>query len=738
MINHYLTPQLVFNQNVEGIVKGDQVIEYAASTTARRLRNEHYASYEPLDRDAKEIRLISIMPSEDDDEPLSCLMTKTTISASKTNYMALSYCWGDMEKQQGITISNFHKNPEGTPIFEPFNPFRVTENLFNALKSIRRTLQAQEAPFLSVRFWVDALCINQGDNEERAHQVSMMDQIYENAGYVWIWIGDGEEIQKGIGMMKLFGEFVHEVLGPTAFHIDSEASFTAMGEIQDFEMTNGEIQYGPADLVSAFCHVLRQPWFKRIWVLQEVFRARGPVYIYAGPDHLIELDTVLLANHFSAYNRTLNNEFGGSNYGFIPFAWKSLSAISHQRNGDESVRGGLMTLVELFRETNEFFEATDSRDKLFALLGLAEETSQNESSSSQFTIPARLAVDYAKPISQVFCDFTLWCIERDRNLDILSVVGETTAYFCPTYRCSTHTDGGHDTDRPSWALWYRRKSSEICQNIVLGKHSFDVSSKRDVDVVALQSSSLHTLTLKGVRVGTVKSINNGVLLTKRTDEDPRKEFYVFNYRTCRKLNCPLTALWRLVKEGRAQIEGEPYYVWLGHHESAYKGDEEAMFRDFLETVMLRSSDPGKGNIWEEEEIAHRLAVYWKQNDPGLQTLPPSVRKFMEPLAAENSTWHPSKGFSAHVPRHGKTLFMSDEWRLGLCPPERETGDVIVVLFGGKVPFILRPKQSAPLPGQTDGQEWEFIGECFVHGRMHSGVVDEKLRQNIPIENFHLV
>lgn len=736
MNHHQLTGRLVFNQNVDKFVKDGGGVENATNTAARRLRNENYAYYQPLDPDIKEIRLLSVMPSQHDDEPLSCFLTNETIL--EMPYVALSYCWGDMEKQEGITVSHASRNSR-TILFEPFHALRVTEDLFNALKNIRRTLRLRAENNFSVKFWIDALCINQGDNVERSQQVGLMDQIYANADQVWVWFGDNEEIRSSLRWLQRLGRRGYEEFGSYLYYLnlDRRDSFTVLSKFQS-EIDKAELGNLP-DITGAFWPTMRQPWFERIWVLQEVFCARSRVVAYAGLNSLVDFDTVMLGNHYFNLSYSMSEKLRETEFGHILRAWKDLFRNSRQNYIGGSAGGGMMNLIELFRYTCHVFKATDPRDKLFALLGLARETYQI-ASSSYLNVQKPPTVDYTKTISEVFCDFTLWCIEKYRNLDVLSVVGETNCHFLPSYRIMS-SEQEYDQDLPSWALWHSGKSFELRGNITIASQPFEISGKRGVDIAALRRYDSLTLTLKGVRLGIVKSVGFGVLRTREAGDDWKPEskgFHIFDYRTHGYRWLPLCSLWYIITSRTAKMEGRPAYRWLGHDESAYNGDEEAMFRDFLETIMLRAPEPGSRNIWEAEEIAHKLALDWKQHDPELQHLPPSVRDFMKPLVTKKATWHPTDGFLSLVPIPGKVLFISDEWRLGLCPAETEAGDVIVVLFGGKVPFILRPKQSAPLPGQTDGQEWEFIGECFVHGRMHSGMVDEKLRQNVPIENFHLV
>ena len=64
---------------------------------------------------------------------------------------------------------------------------------------------------------------------------------------------------------------------------------------------------------------------------------------------------------------------------------------------------------------------------------------------------------------------------------------------------------------------------------------------------------------------------------------------------------------------------------------------------------------------------------------------------------------------------GRTLAMMENGLLCLVPPETQVGAKAVVLFGGRVPYILRPT----------GEYHQLEGECYVHGFMNG-------------EAFHLV
>ena len=66
----------------------------------------------------------------------------------------------------------------------------IKPNLAAALRELRDEI--------SVRIlWIDAICINQSNPEERNQQVPMMADIYGQASRVCVWLGDGKEITGG-------------------------------------------------------------------------------------------------------------------------------------------------------------------------------------------------------------------------------------------------------------------------------------------------------------------------------------------------------------------------------------------------------------------------------------------------------------------------------------------------------------------------------------------------------------
>ncbi|KAH8707140.1 heterokaryon incompatibility, partial [Phaeosphaeriaceae sp. PMI808] len=85
-------------------------------------------------------------------------------------YEAMSYTWG---------IPNFthHITCDGT------TELSITLNVDIMLRHLRKTSKPRY-------LWVDAICLNQSDENEKAIQIGMMGHIYKEARKVNIWLGD--------------------------------------------------------------------------------------------------------------------------------------------------------------------------------------------------------------------------------------------------------------------------------------------------------------------------------------------------------------------------------------------------------------------------------------------------------------------------------------------------------------------------------------------------------------------
>jgi Heterokaryon incompatibility protein (HET) len=130
------------------------------------LRNNDFL-YQPLNIAERQIRLVTLQPGKFHHE-IVCNIYMVSLDRNPS-YEALSYVWGDPRITQSIQVDGM--------------PFDITLNLVAALRRLRYSNNYR-------RLWVDAICINQGDLDERSSQVAIMSGIYKQTEGAILWVGD--------------------------------------------------------------------------------------------------------------------------------------------------------------------------------------------------------------------------------------------------------------------------------------------------------------------------------------------------------------------------------------------------------------------------------------------------------------------------------------------------------------------------------------------------------------------
>ncbi|KAI0471532.1 heterokaryon incompatibility protein-domain-containing protein [Xylariaceae sp. FL0804] len=124
--------------------------------------------YRPLAQDVDCTRLVKIKHATHHDDPVVCSLIHVTFGETP-QYKALSYMWGDGGRRKAINLDGIE--------------LQVTDNLHDALLYLRTNYNHHSL------FWIDAICINQGDVPERNRQLRFMRHIYFRAQRVLIWLG---------------------------------------------------------------------------------------------------------------------------------------------------------------------------------------------------------------------------------------------------------------------------------------------------------------------------------------------------------------------------------------------------------------------------------------------------------------------------------------------------------------------------------------------------------------------
>jgi hypothetical protein len=137
--------------------------------------------YAPLQHN--QIRILLLQPSTTWEAPMECYLQILDLEPRSTDqapnqYETLSYCWGDPSKSGLHWIQCHDKRLE------------LRENLHSALRYLRLRVQVR-------RLWIDAICINQHDLDERGNQVAIMAKIFNMASQTLIWLGEDSDTRDG-------------------------------------------------------------------------------------------------------------------------------------------------------------------------------------------------------------------------------------------------------------------------------------------------------------------------------------------------------------------------------------------------------------------------------------------------------------------------------------------------------------------------------------------------------------
>lgn len=117
--------------------------------------------YHPLETTQREIRVLLLRPAENAEDPIEATFRVGRVDDWPI-HNCLSYVWGRQPPDRVMRLDG--------------RPFEITAHLERALQRYRSLLGSQQQV---CAIWVDAICINQADNAEKAQQVGIMRQIYE-------------------------------------------------------------------------------------------------------------------------------------------------------------------------------------------------------------------------------------------------------------------------------------------------------------------------------------------------------------------------------------------------------------------------------------------------------------------------------------------------------------------------------------------------------------------------------
>ncbi|KAG8529669.1 uncharacterized protein KY384_005150 [Bacidia gigantensis] len=221
------------------------------------MANEEVYQYTPIN--AETIRLFTIVTTA---TSISCQVHHHAVN-DVPSYCALSYVWGDEEASECVKC-------DGRTI-------RISQNLCLGLQMLHKQVGSQ-------LLWVDAICINQSNDQEKAAQVPLMSQIYALAQKVYIWLGPvSDNSDLAMSCLASLNETFSVVDNLEAVDRSSLASY----DLPTFD----------DPIWPAITRLYFRKWFTRLWVMQEVLLAKD-IYVLCGEQAVTWQQMVKFANNY--------------------------------------------------------------------------------------------------------------------------------------------------------------------------------------------------------------------------------------------------------------------------------------------------------------------------------------------------------------------------------------------------------------------------------------------------------
>ncbi|KAG5807736.1 hypothetical protein H9Q74_008094 [Fusarium xylarioides] len=394
-------------------------------------RGLSYKYDKQLGRDS--IRIFTLDPGRHGDELCGSLQTHTINAAPK--YEALSYVWGPPNRTKTINCNG--------------QDFNITDGLDTALRRLRLSGEPRH-------IWIDQICIDQDSIAERSEQVSIMGHIYSNAEIVNAWLGpaDPDVASSAAGIIKTLAN-----PRPTLF---SKDSFPGDTELLDLGLPTRD---SPA--WNALNALFNAPYFSRVWIIQEVAVASDFALLWG--------DIAISKHEFQTFRlAALAHKLSDFDLekGSPQLEWNTVALLytGHYTVGESN----LLQLVSSVSTTH----ATDPRDKIFALIGLAGDRAYG------------IVPNYTKSEAEVFADFARAVIRTETNLDILDY---------------SYVEDPECPERlPFWApRWH---SGDFSRHHHLNKYKFTAS--RDAPMMLVPPLNDKVLSLRGLQVDLIRDVHD--------------------------------------------------------------------------------------------------------------------------------------------------------------------------------------------------------------------------------------
>ncbi|KAL6253076.1 hypothetical protein RBB50_000796 [Rhinocladiella similis] len=626
--------------------------------------------YDQLKQDGSQIRLLQLH-ARGPSLQIQCSL-RTVDRSAKPVYHALSYCWGTVDgtRPYFIVLNN--------------QTWRITPNLFHALKALQNEDDPRD-------LWVDALCINQFDDQEKTQQVKLMADIYKDSTVTQIWLNEPSISVSSVPMgeyvmlagsehdSSIIDRYVHR-------HVDFDQNTTGQSEVLErmgescgccrdqpvFETLKDEHYLGAICLLShlavdkhlhelpylranehtvthcsewpsillAINAIVLNPWFERVWVIQEA--VLSPKSLVHFGRFKFPFDMLLRAQSNSEKHK---RNCCSTIFLRMPFMQQNIFKMLNEKAGYFKPNVSEHS-ISLTRTVWHFMrhQSKDPRDKVFGVLSLMSDEYRK--------CIGGLLPNYKLNLSQSYtlaANFMIDEVWDGRSLRMLTLVRKSN---CRRLGLPSWVPDWSDED-PHWSprLFFSRSyraSGETTHK-----------PKAHTRFLALGNSGIDRVSKIGPRIQNFQS-GKCILETIKTWFRVASELLSASTGTSgQRCECGSTA---------CKVPSP-------------KDRQRAFYRTLLCDLTRTRIVPGLSHLpraTEEDVDAVDELLSWGEKHPNsfdLEHVPDHLRLTLNELIS-----------SLYLRR----FFVTEMGLFGLGPIEMRTGDEARIVFGSDVPMIVRP------------------------------------------------
>ena len=585
-------------------------------------------------------RLLHLLPGSETD-PVCC-ECRTYPVDNAPPYEAVSYCWGPITNKAQIQCDNC--------------VLEITANVLDVLMHLRQSEKPR-------RLWIDQICLDQQNLRERSYQVSIMRLIYYKAARTIVWLGPSDKNTKMA---------FDSVTRLAKIRAELEASGVAYSRIPDgsdllkrYELPS---RVDRDEKLYAMTSLLKQPWFQRVWIIQEVAHSQL-TSVVQGNDEVhwqdfaaaMVLTWELRMTTFASEQITINIR----NTHFIECMRQQIQ---------KGQAAPLRYALSLFRDS----KATDPRDKVYALVGCSLAFRQ--------ATPAMLS--YERSVGDAYRIWTIHALRTEKSLEILSAVKryQTSRNAIPY----------------SWVPDWNTTDNNIVTHVAAWpSQRLQATAASEIDISFRDQETV--LGLSGHLLDRIESVGIIYSISAKTK--------IFGF-TILARNYLFQQVWRSW-EAVAQVRHRPTYTTTGENmwdayrqtllfgeKGADEDEKERLSTEFDEFYAIFRKPYLFGESWRLYWNRHLWAIYYV------------ITVVLTGLASRGKYRKgPGLAFTSRLQQVGqRRLVRTQAGYIGLAVHGAEVGDYVALFKGARMPFVVR--------SDVDADHWRLVGDTYVHGVMN--------------------